>query len=75
MKLDFEPTVIDSGIINLRVSPEVSQPDYSERGRHLGLPDPGIPDPPRGHGGGTQGRTEPGHWRAHQHGSDEDVER
>jgi pilus assembly protein CpaC len=28
VKLDFEPTVIDSGIINLRVVPEVSQPDY-----------------------------------------------
>ncbi len=29
VKLDFEPTVIDSGIINLRVVPEVSTPDYS----------------------------------------------
>jgi pilus assembly protein CpaC len=29
VKLDFEPTVIDSGIINLRVVPEVSQPDYA----------------------------------------------
>src|SRR5687767_1041312 len=29
VKLDFEPTVIDSGIINLRVVPEVSQPDFS----------------------------------------------
>jgi pilus assembly protein CpaC len=29
VKLDFAPTVIDSGIINLRVVPEVSQPDYS----------------------------------------------
>ena len=29
VKLDFSPTVIDSGIINLRVVPEVSQPDYS----------------------------------------------
>lgn len=28
VKLDFEPTVIDSGIINLRVVPEVSQPDF-----------------------------------------------
>lgn len=30
VKLDFEPTVIDSGIINLRVVPEVSTPDYSK---------------------------------------------
>jgi len=29
VKLEFEPTVIDSGIINLRVVPEVSTPDYS----------------------------------------------
>jgi pilus assembly protein CpaC len=29
VKLDFEPTVIDSGIINLRVVPEVSTPDYT----------------------------------------------
>jgi pilus assembly protein CpaC len=29
VKLDFEPTVIDSGIVNLRVVPEVSQPDYT----------------------------------------------
>jgi pilus assembly protein CpaC len=29
VKLDFEPTVIDSGIINLRVVPEVSTPDFS----------------------------------------------
>ena len=29
VKLDFAPTVIDSGIINLRVVPEVSQPDYA----------------------------------------------
>ena len=29
VKLDFEPTVIDSGIINLRVVPEVSQPDFA----------------------------------------------
>jgi pilus assembly protein CpaC len=29
VKLDFEPTVIDSGIINLRVVPEVSQPDFT----------------------------------------------
>ncbi len=29
VKLDFAPTVIDSGIINLRVVPEVSQPDYT----------------------------------------------
>jgi pilus assembly protein CpaC len=29
VKLDFEPTVIDSGIINLRVVPEVSTPDYA----------------------------------------------
>lgn len=29
VKLDFQPTVIDSGIINLKVSPEVSTPDFS----------------------------------------------
>jgi pilus assembly protein CpaC len=29
VKLDFEPTVIDSGIINLRVVPEVSAPDFT----------------------------------------------
>jgi pilus assembly protein CpaC len=29
VKLDFAPTVIDSGIINLRVVPEVSQPDFA----------------------------------------------
>jgi pilus assembly protein CpaC len=29
VKLDFQPTVIDSGIINLRVIPEVSTPDFS----------------------------------------------
>jgi pilus assembly protein CpaC len=29
VKLDFAPTVIDSGIVNLRVIPEVSQPDYN----------------------------------------------
>ena len=29
VKLDFQPTVIDSGIINLRVVPEVSQPDFT----------------------------------------------
>ena len=29
VKLEFEPTVIDSGIINLRVVPEVSTPDYT----------------------------------------------
>ena len=33
VKLDFEPTVIDSGIINLRVVPEVSQPDFANDGR------------------------------------------
>jgi pilus assembly protein CpaC len=30
IKLDFLPTVIDSGIINLKVVPEVSTPDYSK---------------------------------------------
>src|SRR5262249_34756393 len=30
VKLDFTPTVIDSGIINLKVQPEVSTPDYSK---------------------------------------------
>jgi pilus assembly protein CpaC len=30
VKLDFQPTVIDSGIINLKVVPEVSTPDYSK---------------------------------------------
>src|SRR5262245_24224938 len=29
VKLDFAPTVIDSGIVNLRVTPEVSQPDFT----------------------------------------------
>jgi pilus assembly protein CpaC len=37
VKLDFAPTVIDSGIINLRVVPEVSQPDYSRAVNVLGI--------------------------------------
>ena len=29
VKVDFEPTVIDSGIVSLRVGPELSRPDFS----------------------------------------------
>src|SRR5262249_34045632 len=28
-KVDFEPTVIDSNIVSLKVKPELSQPDYT----------------------------------------------
>ena len=42
VKLDFSPTVIDSGIINLRVRPEVSQPDYSNAVEISGFLIPGF---------------------------------
>ena len=42
VKLDFAPTVIDSGIINLRVTPEVSQPDYSNAVAISGFLIPGF---------------------------------
>ena len=42
VKLDFAPTVIDSGIINLRVRPEVSQPDYTNAVEISGFLIPGF---------------------------------
>jgi len=42
VKLDFTPTVIDSGIINLRVKPEVSAPDYGNAVEISGFLIPGF---------------------------------
>jgi Flp pilus assembly secretin CpaC len=39
--VEFEPTVIDSNIVSLKVKPELYRPEL-KRGHHLGLPHPVV---------------------------------